>query len=157
MAILIGLDDFVGQYQFQFQNNTAYWENFITVQEELELRKLFGDALYAKLLADPADVDFEPIMKPYYKCGYEGRGLKTCLIALVYSSLVIHNGVYSPQGVAKVKTEVGSAVDPTENLSRAYNEGVYDAKAIRHQLCEGLDGLEDYCFDYKYVLKQYLW
>lgn len=157
MALLIDLTDFVGQYQFQFQNNTAYWEDFITTQEELNLIKLFGQDLYNKLKLNPADSDFDPLKEPYYKFGFESRGLKTCLIAFVYCALVEHNGVYSPQGVTKVKTEVGSAVDATENYSRAWNGGVYDAKAIRHQLCEGVSGLEDYCFDYKYILKQYLW
>lgn len=157
MAILLTLTDFVGQYQFQFQNNTAYWQNVIDVEEEIALKKLFGDSLFAKLQTNPADPDFVPIMQPYFKNDFESRGLKTCILAFVYCKLISSNGVYSPQGVTKVKSEVSSPVDATENYSRAHNEGVHDALAIRHQLRDGITGLEDYDVCYKYILKQYLW
>jgi hypothetical protein len=157
MALIIDKSDFVGEYQFQFQNNLSYWTNFIEIHEEIELRKLFGDVVFAKLKLNPNDVDFNPILATYYQFGIEGRGLKSCIIAFVYCKLINHNGVYSPQGVAKIRTEVGSAVYAQENYSRAYNEGVYDAHAIRHQLKQGLTGLKDYSFNGDYKLTQFLW
>ena len=157
MAIILDKKDFVGEYQFQFSNNIAYWDNVINIQEELALKKLFGDALFTKLKTDPNDVDFAPLFAPYINGEFESRGLKTCILAFVYSQLIISNGVYAPNGVSKVKSEVTEAVYATENYSRAVNSAIYDAWAIRNQLQNGVSGLEDYNFCYNYILKQYLW
>lgn len=136
MAIILELKDFVIDYQIQFpEPQEGEWNARLDLYEELQLKKLFGDVLFAQFKADPNATKWGQIKAPFVdRKGKMCRGLKFCILAFVYCDLTKYGGTYTPKQASKVKSEVTNAVDLQQNMMRAYNSGVNDALMIREKL-----------------------
>lgn len=158
MSILITSKSFIGEFQFQFQNNEAYWGQFIEDEEKLALIGLFGKDLYEKLKSNPADPDFDVIKEPFYYHSKECRGLKYIVTAFVYCQLIKMGAtINSGGGTARIIGETSEKVNQQVVYSKAWNLAVMNARTLRLYLASGLKGLEDYKFEKKYLLNNPLW
>lgn len=140
MGILINITDFeFGDYRFQINNNANdrledYYNEQIDMLEKLWLKTIMGEQLADEFIADPNEARWNLIKEPFTYHSRQCKGLKHCLIALVYSELIKSGGVYSSQSVQKVKAEVFQGVNIQANYARAYNDGVEQAEMIRRRL-----------------------
>ena len=158
MALLIGMASFVGDFQFQFQNDTAFWNDKIEVAEQKYLVRLFGEDLFSKIKINPNDPDFAPLKVPYFIGNVESQGLHKYLISGVYCDLIIHNGTISAKSVSQIAADATTSVDAQENYSRAWNFCVDNARALRLQMLrENYAGLENYDFSFQFKKTQFLW
>lgn len=157
MALLVDKHSFVGEFQFQFQNDVQYWLDYIETAEKVFLVGLFGETLYLKLKTNPADADFDPIKAVFFYQGRECQGLVYAATAHVYSELIKFNGVINSGHATVIKGEATTDVDLRLNYTRARNNAIINARLIRMKLTEGVTGLENYKFVAQYRLSNYLW
>lgn len=146
MALLVNKQDFVGEFQFQFQNDPQYWDDFLDAEENLVLTGLFGETLFLKLKANPLDTDFDPIRGVFYHNWKKCRGLVYVAKAFLYCRLVEHDGIISSHSVSKISGDTATPVSINANFTRAWNNAVDNAIVLRAKLTEPVTGLEAYKF-----------
>lgn len=136
MGILVNINDY-GQQPYQFQVNASNRdsiEDFIDVSEKLWIKTILGETLGDEFINDPLEARWNKIKEPFVIHDRHCYGLKSCLVAFIYTDLIKRDGVYSAQGATKVKSEVNQGVDIQMNFAQAYNDGVNQARMIRHKL-----------------------
>jgi hypothetical protein len=156
MGLIVNTTDFVGRYELALNPLlTPKLDDYINQMERSFIYKILGIQLGASFVNDltngvPSDSNYLLIFNELFfesscKAQFHSIGLKSVLLGLIYSSVIIESRLTSSalNGVAENSVQGQVVTSRTEAFNR-YNDSVDSIKAIQRFCSENSDDFLEY-------------